>query len=149
MKSRRRFLLACSTAAAGFAVAPASLLGARVTSSANCLDRLALSHFASRLHTVFRVSGAGYSAQDKVLINAGSLAIKSAPFQDRTPMESFSLMFQGDPGQSLGQDTYQYSHETLGCFEMFIVPVGSPGRGRYEAVFSRPMRRLDIQQVKN
>jgi hypothetical protein len=52
--------------------------------------------------------------------------------------ECFSLLFTGPAERPLAQRTYRFSHERLGSFDLFIVPVGGDGNARqYEAVFNR------------
>ena len=53
--------------------------------------------------------------------------------------EQFSLFFGGNANRPLRQDTYSFEHARLGCFSMFIVPVGCPDPSacRYEAAFNR------------
>ncbi len=54
--------------------------------------------------------------------------------------ESFSLIFRGPLNLPLRQRTYSMKHYALGNLEMFLVPVGKDGGGRYyEAVFNRSM----------
>ena len=50
----------------------------------------------------------------------------------------FSLHFLGPVSQQyLQQHTYQMTNETLGTFDIFIVPLGAEaGRMRYEAIFT-------------
>ena len=52
--------------------------------------------------------------------------------------ESFSLVFRGPRDRPLHQATYQFAHDQLGRFPLFIVPIGMEQDGmRYEAVFTR------------
>jgi hypothetical protein len=52
----------------------------------------------------------------------------------RTP---FSILFRGPQEPVLPQRTYAFENETLGRFEMFIVPIGPDESSmQYEAVFS-------------
>lgn len=49
----------------------------------------------------------------------------------------FSIVFRGAPDFFLPQRTYPLSHERLGEFELFLVPIGREADGyRYEAVFN-------------
>jgi hypothetical protein len=50
----------------------------------------------------------------------------------------FSLHFLGPVSQQyLQQHTYQLMNETIGTFDIFIVPLGAEaGRMRYEAIFT-------------
>ena len=52
--------------------------------------------------------------------------------------ESFSLLFEGPAAHPLSQGTYRFSHEKMGRFDLFIVPVSTErGARQYEAVFNR------------
>ena len=52
--------------------------------------------------------------------------------------EGFTLLFQGSDDVFLNQQIYAFSHDKLGDFELFIVPVGKDEKGyQYEAVFNR------------
>jgi hypothetical protein len=56
-----------------------------------------------------------------------------------TPERPFALVFEARDGAALGQRTYAVSHETLGTFELFLVPIGPAPATRapqYEAVFN-------------
>lgn len=53
--------------------------------------------------------------------------------------ECFSLLFSGPNDQSLPQASYEMTHEQLGTFPLFIVPVSAEGNKiSYEALFNRP-----------
>ena len=61
---------------------------------------------------------------------------KSASNDSR--QESFSLLFEADEAYSLEQKIYDFQHQEIGQFSIFIVPVETDGHTtRYEAVFSR------------
>lgn len=52
--------------------------------------------------------------------------------------EEFSLMFRGPLDMFLGQGIRSFSHDQMGQFEMFIVPIRRDEEGfYYEAVFNR------------
>jgi hypothetical protein len=52
--------------------------------------------------------------------------------------EQFSLRFRGDPGQVFPQRTYLMKHDSIGDFELFLVPIARDDSGtHYEAVFDR------------
>lgn len=54
--------------------------------------------------------------------------------------ESFSLVFKGPKDFHLPQGIYRADHSKVGTFEIFLVPIVSPGGDReasyYESVFS-------------
>ena len=61
----------------------------------------------------------------------------SAGPSEQGGMERFSVFFSGPRDPFLPQGTYQMSHERMGEFELFLVPVASDDQGfRYEAVFN-------------
>jgi hypothetical protein len=58
-----------------------------------------------------------------------------------TGLESFSLVFSGPSDRLLTQQTYKFEHDRLGCFDLFIVPIGRTSAGcEYEAVFNRLLK---------
>ena len=54
--------------------------------------------------------------------------------------EKFSLFFSGSRGDLLEQNLYSVAHETLGRFDLFLVPIytRNPAKIDYQAVVSRP-----------
>lgn len=52
--------------------------------------------------------------------------------------EQFSLRFRGDRNRVLPQRIYPMKHDSIGDFELFLVPIGRDNSGTfYEAVFNR------------
>lgn len=52
--------------------------------------------------------------------------------------EEFSIIFLGPANTYLGQGTRSLTHEQMGHFELFIVPIAQDQKGfYYEAVFNR------------
>jgi hypothetical protein len=52
-------------------------------------------------------------------------------------MERFSLFFDGPPDVLLPQQNFQMRHESMGEFDLFLVPISGDQKGfRYEAVFN-------------
>jgi uncharacterized protein DUF6916 len=52
--------------------------------------------------------------------------------------EEFSVLFRGPLNTFLGQGVRPFSHEQLGEFELFIVPIRQDDKGfYYEAIFNR------------
>ncbi len=57
--------------------------------------------------------------------------------EDQKGMERFSLFFKGPSESLLVQATYPMTHDQMGSFDLFLVPVKPDGEGaRYEAVFN-------------
>ena len=60
--------------------------------------------------------------------------------------EQFSLRFRGDPGQVFPQRIYPMEHDSIGDFELFLVPIARDDSGTYyEAVFNRL---VEVSQTK-
>ena len=56
---------------------------------------------------------------------------------DGSVRSQFSLIFRGPGDRPLAQAMYELSHDELGDFVLFLVPVGADAEGyRYEAVFT-------------
>ena len=52
--------------------------------------------------------------------------------------EEFTLEFRGPLEMFLGQGVRNFSHDQMGQFELFIVPIKQDGQGfYYEAIFNR------------
>src|ERR1043165_6341402 len=55
---------------------------------------------------------------------------------EQAGMERFSVYFDG-PAEYLPQRVYSLEHESMGAFELFLVPIAGDGKSfRYEAVFN-------------
>jgi hypothetical protein len=75
---------------------------------------------------------------DAVLVEAAQPDFAGGP-GDEPPATRmpFSIVFRGPPHPVLPQRVYRFSHEALGSFELFIVPIAQDEEGtRYEAVFA-------------
>jgi len=72
---------------------------------------------------------------------ANALQLKLAevsPLKLYPQQEEFSIVFSGPLDSFLGQGVRTFSHEQMGDFELFIVPVRQDDKGfYYEAVFNR------------
>lgn len=56
---------------------------------------------------------------------------------EETGMERFSVFFDGPTDFLLPQQSFQLSHERMGQFDLFLVPISGHEKGfRYEAVFN-------------
>ena len=143
MTTRREFLVACSTAAAGMAVAPEAAL-AKAADRTISSEQFGLGHFASQLRTTFEVNQQSAAVVRLKLIKAEAYNYSSsAVLTPDAANERFSLLFRGRTDQALSQGTYNFAHTELGRLTMFIVPVGlvnAGGERSYQAVFNRPAK---------
>ena len=56
---------------------------------------------------------------------------------EQKKMERFSVFFDGPSDVFLSQQNFQMHHETMGEFDIFLVPIRNDESGlRYEAVFN-------------
>ena len=90
--------------------------------------------FESQLDRIFYVHLDPATTIDLQLVSVTELGTAS-PAGFRNP---FSLHFLGPVSQQyLLQHTYQVVNESLGTFDIFIVPLGAEaGRMRYEAIYT-------------
>src|SRR5678809_131934 len=87
--------------------------------------------FAKHLNTKFIISIGESDTIDTELVEVGERQLTS--HQDR-----FAIIFQAPSTPALNQGTYSFSHEGMGNFDLFIVPIGYDSNSiRYEAVFNR------------
>ena len=95
-----------------------------------------VSDFADQLGTRFRIFTTDSNSIEVELIEARALPGEGRP-SHLAPREPFSLIFRGREGISIPQKIYKMEHETLGSFELFLVPIEpSKGETRFEAVFN-------------
>lgn len=58
--------------------------------------------------------------------------------------EEFAVVFRGPLDKFLGQGTRLLSHESMGQFELFLVPIRHDAQGvYYEAVFNRVREQIN------
>jgi hypothetical protein len=71
------------------------------------------------------------------LVDVCEFRTNKADVRPLTSRKPFSIFFRGSSGHSLEQGTYPVEHETLGTFELFLVPVGPEQDGLVlEAAFA-------------
>jgi len=64
--------------------------------------------------------------------------------------EQFSLRFRGDRNKVFPQRIYPMKHDSIGDFDLFLVPIGRDESGTYyEAVFNRLIQVQDKGQVQD
>src|SRR5688500_11072061 len=92
--------------------------------------------FSQHVNTKYRLNVDGAEPIELELVEVKSYRNKDKP-GERSGMERFSLFFLGPPDTLLPQATYSLSHEEMGSFDIFLVPVGRGEKGNsYEAVFN-------------
>jgi hypothetical protein len=145
MKSRRKFIVDCSTIVASLAVAPVSAFSRPIVASPSfqSLDQMSHAMLAAQVNTVFRVqASSGQQVELKLL---------KAPLTPPTPLiagrrppgdagnEKFSLIFSGPRDALVASAIHIFEHEHLGRFEMYVGQIGQPDAAtvRYQTVFNR------------
>lgn len=94
--------------------------------------------FAALLNGRFRLILGPEARMDVELVefNAGS---RSAHH------EAFSIVFRAPVEAPVEQRIYRLEHESIGAFELFLVPIGKSLEGvRYEAVFNRTIDQTPV-----
>ena len=136
--SRRRFLLASTTLAAGAALLPEAVWATRRESHLVPWEALTLEAFAAQRQTTFTVWDASGEGVNLVLVETTRLRPGGRDGSGENG-ETFALRFESEAEQRLPQETYSFEHAQLGRFDLFIAPVGPPERRRvrYEAIINR------------
>jgi hypothetical protein len=95
------------------------------------LERIEKATFAENLKTKFKAS-----LDD---VNGVELELVEIVDNVSTPrQEQFALEFHGPADIFLPQQMYRIEHESIGTFDLLLVPVGKNENGfAYEAVFNR------------
>jgi hypothetical protein len=89
--------------------------------------------FSKHVNTKFR-TGLDAAAIDLELVVVKGYSARPG---DQEGMERFSIFFTGPAKPTLTQNTYSLSHDAMGTFDLFLVPIKPDGEGsRYEAVFN-------------
>ena len=99
------------------------------------LETFTQSTFLARLGETFCVHDDSPAPLEIQLTDVMSLG--SADGEQLERRAPFSILFQGPADALLAQRIYTISHEAMGTFELFLVPLGPAANGlRYEAVFA-------------
>lgn len=102
------------------------------------LDQLSFATFRDLVKTRFRVEVAPARTVELELVEAELVGKSASDAPNRPRQESFSIIFSGANKDRLGQKTYRFSHDKIGSFDLFIVPIAAEGETiRYQAVFNR------------
>ena len=90
--------------------------------------------FSKNVNTKFR---AKLDAEAEVDLELVEVKGYSARPGDQQGMERFSIFFKGPAKPLLTQNTYSMTHDAMGTFDLFIVPIKPDSEGSgYEAVFN-------------
>jgi hypothetical protein len=102
------------------------------------LEQFTLDTFTPLTGQVFTVDVEGMAPLGAVLESVTEIPVSGwRPEEAAEHRKPFSLLFLGPPQVVLPQAIYRFEHETIGAFEIFIVPVSRSAEGvRYEVVFS-------------
>lgn len=101
------------------------------------LQELTVQTFVGHIGSAFRIAiePAGVLAVE--LIDAESLSVRNRPTAGASMRAPFNLLFRGPMSPVLPQRIYRFEHDSIGTFELFIVPIGPDAIGmRYEAIFN-------------
>ena len=92
--------------------------------------------FSQHLNTKYRVNVDASKPIELELVEVKSYVNKDTP-GEQEGMERFSIYFRGPADNFLPQGIFQVTHERMGDFELFLVPIAREELGfRYEAVFN-------------
>lgn len=101
-------------------------------------DKLTMQVFTPLLHAKFYAVLPDERRAELELVEVESVRNGNRRTGPGLVQETFSLCFRGAPREFLAQNTYVLEQESLGRFELFIVPIGQEDeRIRYQAVFNR------------
>ena len=104
--------------------------------------------FAANLNTTFLIRADAAKPIELKLIDVKAHQSEVHP---RPDMERFSVFFVGPEDHFLPQSLYSLSHEKMGDFNVFLVPIGKEPDGyRYEAIYNYYKSNLQqTAQVRN
>jgi hypothetical protein len=97
--------------------------------------------FAPHVGDTFHISLAPPDTLPITLVALNDLQVRALPAADGAAPpqgESFALVFRGPRAPQLAQGMYEFAHDQIGAFALFIVPIGAHTDSvRYEAIFNR------------
>jgi hypothetical protein len=93
--------------------------------------------FSKHVKTKFRLKPNTTSKEQQVELELAEVKGYAKKAEEHSGMERFSAFFDGPGDLQLPQGIYSLSHDQMGEFEIFLVPIARDERGfRYEAVFN-------------
>lgn len=102
-------------------------------------ENLTISIFSSHLNEIFQLDLGSSALLELELVEVTSLSSGAQGWRAMQGIrrEPFSLVFRGPADPLLKQRIYTLKHETMGTFEIFLVPIGGDAEGcDYQAVFN-------------
>jgi hypothetical protein len=102
-------------------------------------DQTSFTTFKAQVNSRFRVADSPTATVVELELIEAEFAGEVAKDNASEPQyENFSLIFVGAAEDRLTQKTYRFSHDKIGSFDLFIVPIAAErGMIRYQAVFNR------------
>ena len=146
MEMTRTEFLKSLVAGAGAAITATSALGAGLDTSdgsgpanregsESLSEKLTKAAFSEHVNTKFRI----LDKETPTVIEAQLVDVEERGSSKE--IQQFSLLFKGPKEPLLPQKTYSIEHESMGDFDLFIVPIAADETSAsYEAVFSRQLR---------
>jgi hypothetical protein len=142
--SRRKFLRAGTLVALSAGIPLKTLVASTVSQRSSFLPTdnqlnagsyLNRETFSSQLNTKFSFAHKDVQGVSVKLIEVNDLTPKTMATSGK---ECFAVVFRGPRNAPLRQETYAVTHESLGKFDMLVVPIASHPEGvYYEAIFNR------------
>jgi hypothetical protein len=142
--SRRKFLRAGTLVAISAGIPLKTLVASTISQPSSFLPTnhqlnagsyLTRESFSRHLNTKFSFSLKGLQGVSVKLIEVNDLTPKTMATSGK---ECFAVVFIGPRNAPLRQETYAVTHESLGKFDMLVVPIASHPEGvYYEAIFNR------------
>lgn len=136
--TRRGFVAVAAVGVAGLSTREVVKQKSAATASVGLqLDAVTSETFSKYRGTRFLIRGDSMSGAEFDLIDVSESSRRKPKGRGLASRSPFSIVFRGPVHCELRQGTYQVEHESLGTFELFLVPVG-PKRDTYrlEAVFA-------------
>ena len=93
--------------------------------------------FSKHVKTKFRLKLNTTDTESQVELELAEVKGYAKKAEEHSGMERFSAFFDGPGEVQLPQGVYSLSHDQMGQFEIFLVPIARNESGfRYEAVFN-------------
>ena len=93
--------------------------------------------FSKHVNTKFRLNLNTTDNEPPVELELAEVKGYAKKAEEHSGMERFSVFFDGPGDLQLPQAVYSLTHDQMGEFEIFLVPIARDERGfRYEAVFN-------------